>query len=165
MKIHLIMVKLLYAYRQLQLALFCRLPNKSKSNTKGHFQHLPVKEPHSYKTIPYCSLTRGLTLLSTNNFPTYYIALLFYLKNIGCHFPLDCLSVQGTPHLSPRQNSSRKWQMIVFRDYMDPVFEKQYIYYDHSLLRSAALYNGIQINLLAPELFFLILAHLYIKCE
>jgi len=29
---------------------------------------------------------------------------------------------------------------------MDPVFEKQYIYYDHSLLRSDALYNGIQIK-------------------
>ena len=146
MKTHPIMVKLLYAYRQLQLALFYRLPNKSKSNTNGHFQHLPVKELYSYKTVPYCSLTSGLTLLSTNNFPTYYIALLFYLKNIGRHFPLYCLSNLGTPHLPPWQNSSRKWQMIVFRDYMVPVFEKHYVYYDHSLLRSDALYNGILIK-------------------
>lgn len=51
------MVKLLYAYRELQLALFYRLPNKSKSDTNAHFQHLSVKEPYSYKTVPYCSLT------------------------------------------------------------------------------------------------------------
>lgn len=69
-----------YAYRQLQLALFYGLQNKSKSNTNAHFQHLPVQAPYSYKTVPCCSLTSGLTLLSTNNFTTYYIALSFYLK-------------------------------------------------------------------------------------
>jgi len=77
---------------KLQLALFYRLPNKSKSNTNAHFQHLPVKAPYSYKTVPCCSLTSSLTLLFTNNFPTYYIAILFYVTNIGCHFLLDCLS-------------------------------------------------------------------------
>ena len=86
------MLKLLNAYRQLQLALFYKLQNKSKSNTNAHFQHSPVKAPYSYKTVPRCSLTSGLTLLSTTNFPTHYIALLFYLTNIGCHFLLDCLS-------------------------------------------------------------------------
>jgi hypothetical protein len=44
------------------------------------FPTLPVQAPYSYKTVLCCSLTSGLTLLSTNNFPTYYIALLFYLK-------------------------------------------------------------------------------------
>jgi hypothetical protein len=92
MKIHPIMAKLLYAYRQLQLAFFYRLQNKSKSNTNVHFQHLPVKAPSSYKTVLCCSLASGLTLLSTNNFPTCYIALLFYLTNIGWHFKLECFS-------------------------------------------------------------------------
>jgi hypothetical protein len=69
-----------------------QLQSKSKSNTNAHFQHLTVKASYSYKTVPCCSLISGFTLLSTNNFPTYYIALLFYLPNIGCHFPLDCLS-------------------------------------------------------------------------
>ena len=36
--------------------------------------------------------------------------------------------------------------MISFRYYTDPVFEKQHVYYDHSLLRCDAVYNGIQIK-------------------
>lgn len=36
--------------------------------------------------------------------------------------------------------------MIAFRYYKDPVLEKQYVYYNHSLLRCDVVYNGIQIT-------------------
>jgi hypothetical protein len=36
--------------------------------------------------------------------------------------------------------------MIAFRYYTDPVFKKQYVYHDHSLLRCDAVYNGIHIK-------------------
>lgn len=35
--------------------------------------------------------------------------------------------------------------MITFRYYKDPVLEKYFVYYNHSLLRCDDVYNGIQI--------------------